>query len=114
MKSTFTLAALMAATTSNASRTPAHNCCQVWAGKNFMSFRETYCLEESTGRQAAFEIEHVRDVWTDGSIKCGSNVDALVCPNGYEFGPIDGQREFGYKCASETGFVEQGVKAGAG
>ena len=114
MKSTFTLAALMAATTSNASRTPAHNCCQVWAGKNFMSFSETYCLEESTERQAAFEIEHVRDVWTDGSIKCGSNVDALVCPNGYEFGPIDGQREFGYKCASETGFVEQGVKAGAG
>ena len=109
---TFMLAALMAA--ANARRMPDPNCCTVWAGQYFSSHHETFCLEEGSGRLAAFEIEHARDVWRDGSIKCGTNVDAQICPGGTKFGPIDGQREFGYKCSKVTEFAEHGVKVGAG
>jgi hypothetical protein len=114
-QTTFTLAALLAATPSMASRNPDDNCCTVWAGQNFISEHETYCLPQGAdqGRQMAQEIRIFRDVWADGSIKCGKNVDALVCPNGFELGPIDGQRELGYKCDSGTIFVEHGTEVGA-
>ena len=40
-------------------------------------------------------------------------MDALVCPNGFDYGPIDGQRELGYKCDSGSIFVEHGTEVGA-
>ena len=115
MKTIYTLAALLAATTTMARRHPDDNCCTVYAGQNFMSLSETYCLPQGAdeGRQMAQEIRIFRDVWTDGSIKCGKNVDALVCPDGFEYGPLDGQRELGYKCDSGSIFVEHGTEVGA-
>jgi hypothetical protein len=110
---TFTLAAVLAATTSMARRLPDDNCCTVWAGQNFMSLKETYCLQEGLG-QEAFPIQIWRDYWNDGSIKCGKNVDALVCLGEFEKGPVDGQRDFGYKCDNGSIFVEHGTDAGAG
>ena len=94
MKTTFTLAALLAATTTTASSLPDDNCCTIWADQNFMSLSDTYCLPMgyAEGRQHAEEISIFGDIWANGSIKCGKNVDALVCPNGFDFGPIDGQR----------------------
>ena len=114
MQTTFTLAALLAATTTMARRTPDDNCCIVYAGTNFMSQSATFCLPQGADeyRQMAEEIR-MRDVWTDGSIKCGKNVDALVCPNGFDYGPLEGQRELGYKCDSGTIFVEHGTEVGA-
>ena len=38
----------------------------------------------------------------------------MLCPNGFDYGPIDGQRELGYKCDSGTIFVEHGTEIGAG
>ena len=65
-------------------------------------------------RQQAEEIRIFLDIWDDGSIKCGKYVDALVCPNGFDYGPIAGQREHGYKCDSGSIFVEHGTEVGAG
>ena len=109
MKTTFTLAALLAATISMARRLPQDNCCTVWSSPYFMSTKRTYCLEDA--RTDAFPIESFNDVWRDGSIKCGKNVDALICPSGFDYGGIDGQREFGYKCESDTIFVEHNTDA---
>ena len=115
MKTTFTLAAYLAATTTMARRHPDDYCCTVYAGQNFKSLSETYCLPQGADedRQMAQEIRISRDVWADGSIKCGKNVDALVCPDGFEYGPLDGQRELGYKCDSGSIFVEHGTEVGA-
>jgi len=104
MKNTFTLAAILAANISMARHLPQDNCCTVWSSPYFMSTKKTFCLEGA--RTDAFSIEFWRDIWKDGSIKCGKNVNALICPNGFEYGGIDGQREFGYKCESETIYVE--------
>ena len=80
-----------------------------------MRLSDTFCLpigyDES--RQKAEEIRIFLDIWDDGSIKCGKNVDALVCPNGFDYGPINGQRDHGYKCDSGTIFVEHGTEVGA-
>lgn len=80
-----------------------------------MSFSQDFCLQMGAdeGRQHAEEISIYRDLWPNGSIKCGKNVDALVCPTGFKYGPIDGQRELGYKCDSGSIFVEHGTEVGA-
>ena len=91
---------------------PDDNCCIVWAGTNFMSHNKSFCLPQGAdeGRQVAQEISGFRDVWTDGSIKCGKNVDAEVCMDGFELGPLEGQRELGYKCESGSIFVKRGTE----
>ena len=65
---------------------PDDNCCIVWAGTNFGSHKKSFCLPQGAdeGRQLAQEISGFRDVWKDGSIKCGKNVDAEVCMDGFE------------------------------
>jgi len=59
---TFTLAAVLAANISMASRRLQDNCCTLWAGQNFMGRSETYCLQEGLG-QEAFSAEIWRDYW---------------------------------------------------
>jgi len=78
-----------------------------------MGHREDYCLE--TGKHAAFEIDLMRDIWYNGSVKCGKNVDAQICPGGFEEQEfVDGQRELGYRCISNSVRYEHGSKVGAG
>lgn len=104
-----TFAATLAAM-SMARRRPEDNCCRVYAGQNFWGPDQDYCLEE--GRQAAFGI----DVWrNNGSVKCGKNVDAQICPGGFEVEQsVDGQRLLGYRCMSNSVRYEHGTKVGAG
>ena len=104
-----TFAATLAAM-SMARRRPDDNCCRVYAGQNFWGTDQDYCLEE--GRQAAFGI----DVWrNNGSVKCGKNVDAQICPGGFEVEQsVDGQRLLGYRCMSRSVRYEHGTKVGAG
>ena len=95
-----------------AKRLPKDNCCTVYAAPGFMSQKETYCLDE--GRQEAYDINIWRDLWNDGSIRCGKNVDAIICDHGHEFGFVEGQRELGYKCKASDKFnYEHGMKIGA-
>ena len=107
-----TYAASMAAM-SMARRQPRDNCCTVYAGQNFMSLKEDYCLEEGS-RQAAHQIDLWRDVWRNGSVKCGKNVDAQICPGGFEEASVDGQRQLGYRCISDSVRYEHGSKISAG
>lgn len=44
-------------------------------------------------------------------IKCGKHVDATICPNGHQYGDVEGMREKGYSCKSDSLFVqEKGIK----
>ena len=53
-------------------------------------------------------------MWRNGSVKCGKNVDAQICPSGFEEASVDGQRQLGYRCISDSVRYEHGSKVSAG
>lgn len=118
MKNTFNIAVALAASTCKvAAGNPDDNCCTVWDGESYWGHNATYCLDLNAGateRQAAFTVALWYDIWDNGSIKCGKNVDATICPHGFEYGGVDGQREFGFKCATDSIHQEHGFWVGAG
>lgn len=73
---------------------------------------QEHCLSSSQSPEDASDINmrYLRDV---GSIKCGKKVDATICPQGYEKGPVAGQRELKYTCDSGSVSIEKGTKVGA-
>lgn len=100
-KVTFAAASLAAMSMAATRQPPQDLCCTVYSAPAFTGLIEEYCLQED-GRQDAFEIDIWGDVWSFGSIECGKNVDALICPGGFEQGPVAGQSVLEYKCVSDS------------
>ena len=106
------LGALMAST-SMARHLENDDCCTVYSKKDYRRGPiQTYCLNDDAN-QAAYDIEFRRDHNDDASIKCGKNVDALICPNGFELTAYPNQRDLKYACYSESDEIEHGVQVGA-
>ena len=74
------------------------------------------CLNESNDqRNAAYPINIDGGKNNLGLIKCGKHVDATICPNGHQFGDVEGMRELGYSCKSDSLTVqEKGIKISSG
>lgn len=63
--------------------------------------------------QAGFDIEFWKDHNDHASIKCGKKVDALICPDTFELGPVPFQSQLRYACKRVTDEFEPGFKVGA-
>ena len=72
------------------------------------------------GDQAAFDVDLdnlalrlFHDDHDDhASIRCGKNVDALLCPDGFELTAVPNQRDLRYACYSAN-YESHGFKVGA-
>ena len=106
------LGAIMAST-SMAGHLEHADCCTVYSKKDYRRGPiQTYCLNDDAN-QAAYDIEFRRDHNDHASIKCGKNVDALICPDGFEMKAVPNQTELKYACYSANDEVENGFKVGA-
>jgi len=91
---------------------PNDICCRLYSKANFEGKLQEHCLGSSQSPEDASDINmrYLKDV---GSIKCGKLVDATICPQGYELGPVAGQRDLRYTCQSGSDKIEKGTKVGA-
>ena len=106
------LGAIMAST-SMAGHLEHADCCTVYSKKDYKRGPHNhYCLNDDE-LQAAFDIEFHKDRNDHASIKCGKNVDALICPDGFEMKAVPNQTELKYACYSANDEVENGFKVGA-
>ena len=79
-------------------------CCTIYNNKNFRGRGEHVCLEEGA-KQSTHIVNldgHAKKKNKDHSIRCGSRVDATICPGRATIGPVDGQTEMKYTCDSDT------------
>ena len=90
-------------------QTNRDDCCTLYSRANFEGRTQEYCLSSDQSPQDASDI--LKDVV--GSIKCGKKVDATICPQGYELGPVAGQRDLRYICDSKPNSIERSIKVGA-
>lgn len=101
------------ASTSMAGHLEHADCCTVYSKKDYgRGPHNHYCLNDDE-LQAAFDIEFHKDRNDHASIKCGKNVDALICPDGFEMKAVPNQTELKYACYSANDEVENGFKVGA-
>ena len=89
------------------------DCCTVFSKRNFKGHRREYCLDSDQSQQDAFILNLRKKKSDAASIICGKNVDATICPNGYELGPVANQRDLKYICDSGSNETEEGFKVGA-
>lgn len=73
---------------------------------------QEHCLSSDQSPEDASDINtrYLKDV---GSIKCGKKVDATICSQGYQRGPVVGQRDLRYTCDSGSNSNDKGMKVGA-
>ena len=111
---TTTLISMIVAISSARFMDTSDDCCTVFSKRNFKGPRQEYCLDsEDQSRQDAFNLYLRKKRNNAASIICGKNVDATICPNGYELGPVANQRELRYICDSGSNETEEGFKVGA-
>ena len=87
------------------------DCCTLYSKSNFEGKMQEYCLSSDQSPEDASDINlrYLKDV---GSIKCGKKVDATICSQGYQRGPVVGQRDLRYTCDGSNS-NEKGMKVGA-
>ena len=114
MKYHFTSVALLGAIMATVGRAEHHDheeCCTVYSKRDYNGTSVTYCLDHVD--QDAFHIAFLRDRMDSASIKCGKKVDALICPDTFDLGPVPNQRQHRFTCLSDTDEVEHGFKVAA-
>lgn len=62
----------------------AESCCTVYPKTGFKGRGRDYCID-NTKRQSAYTSKKEKTRMPDefGSVKCGTKVDAIICPNGF-------------------------------